>query len=550
MNSQQTAIGEVETVSLDTYFQALKERKWIVVAIVVVAVAVALAISLRMTPQYVATAQVLRQSAALDRTLFGTSVFDFQDPTQQLETGANLVKLNAVTAMVKSSLKSPRTPQSLRGMTSVSTVPQFDVIRISAKSPDPVEAAAVANAYARQFIVYRQQADEAILAAAQTQVQDELNKMTTADQASVRGQTLIQKREELGVLGSMQTGGFALVQEATVPVEPVEPRTLRNVGLAFIGALLFGVLLALVLDRMDRRLKTEDAIEKEFGLPVLTTTPRLRRRWIKQNSKHSYEAVSLSEPSPRFVESFRTLRSNLKYFEFDRQIRTIVITSGLPQEGKTITTVNLAMSLALSGARVIVIEADLRRPMLHKYLKLRDAVGVSTLLAGNHPLEGALQAVSRVDSSGSRRKEAGDADDKVAAVRIPRLERSFYCLTSGPIPPNPAELVGSQQMVKLIADAAAVADYVLIDTPPLLVVADAISLFGVVDAVLVCTRINSTTIDEAREVRTILERTGARALGLVAGGAKRPRRRRGDGYGYYVDHVKGEVSSPVAAHKS
>ncbi len=115
-----------------------------------------------------------------------------------------------------------------------------------------------------------------------------------------------------------------------------------------------------------------------------------------------------------------------------------------------------------------------------------------------------------------------------------RLERNLFCVTSGPLPPNPAELIGSQQMKTLIEDAAALADYVLIDTPPVLVVADALSLMGLVDAVIVCSRINSTTIEEARQVRTLLQRIGAHTLGVVAGGVKASKRRRYDSYGYFI----------------
>ncbi len=530
------AARDIRSGSLDSSLRVLRERKWVIIAIVVIVVGAVLGASLKMTPEYEATAQVLRQTAALDRTLFGTSVFDSQDAQLQLQTGANLVKLNAVAEMVKKDLGSPLTTQSLRAMVTVATVNQYDVIRITAQSPDPNQAAAVANSFARQFIIYRRQADQAVLVAAQAQVQDELDKMSSAGLASNRGKVLIQKLEELGVLASMQTGGFALVQPAAVPASPSSPKPLKNTAFALLGALVAGALLAFGLDRVDRRLNSEEALERQFELPVLASTPRLGRRWIKQGSKHSCEAVGFSEPSPQFAESFRTLRSNLKYFEFDRQIRTILITSGLPQEGKTITTVNLATSLALSGARVIVIEADLRRPMLHKYLNLADTVGVSTLLAGTHPLEGALQSVSSVDRTVAAHRTDG-------AATVPRLERNFYCLSSGPIPPNPAELVGSRQMAKLIADAAAAADYVLVDTPPLLVVSDAVSLFSAVDAVVICARINSTTVEQAREVRTILQRTGAHALGLVAGGVKSPRHRQYGGYGYYVDHVRGETGT-------
>ena len=209
--------------------------------------------------------------------------------------------------------------------------------------------------------------------------------------------------------------------------------------------------------------------------------------------------VGFSDSSPRFVEAFRSLRSNLEYFEFDRKIHTIAVTSGLPREGKTITTVNLAVSLALSGARVAVIEADLRRPMIHRYFRLSSAAGVSNS-PGRHarPAEG--NATGQDRSIWPTRPEGGGSRS------LPqRTERNLLCVASGPLPPNPAELIGSQQMKTLVEDAAALADYVLIDTPPVLVVADALGLMALVDAVVVCARINSTTIEEARQVRTLMQ---------------------------------------------
>ena len=528
-----------ETVSLDTYLRVLRERKWLILTIVLLAVGLTVGASLRMTPQYRATAQVLRDTTALDNTLFGTSVFQLQDPQLELQSGANLVKLDAVAQMVKDDLKSPRSLPSLRAMVTVSTVTAYDLIRISAESPDPAEAAAVANSFARQFINYRRQSDQSTLAAARQEVQGQLDRLSPADLASPSGATLIQKREELGILESMQTGGFTLVQAATAPSSPVSPRPVFNAAFALLASLGAALFLAFALNGFDKRLKTPEALEAEFGMPVLASTPRLGRRWIKRGSRRSQAAVAFTDPSPQFKESFRSLRSNLKYFEFDRKIRTIVLTSGLPEEGKTITTANLAWSLALSGARVLVIEADLRRPMLHHYLGLKDVVGLSTVLAGDHPLEGALQAVpTSLTSWRDRNKDQAPAHSSPPTAHV---ERSFYCLSSGPIPPNPAELVGSQQMAKLVAHAASIADYVLIDTPPVLVVADAVSLFPLVDAVIVCCRVNSTKVDEAREVRKLLERTGAHALGLVAGGVKTSRRHSRSDYGYYVQQGSGHT---------
>lgn len=261
------------------YFRVVRERKWVILAVMVLAVGLALGYSLRQTPLYQATAVILRQTAALDQTLFGTTVFQFEDATRQLQTGANLVKLNVVGQMVKDDLHSEHTVGALLHMTTVTPVNSSDVIRVSAASPDPNEVAAVADSFARQFIKYRKEANQSILAAADAQVVAELSQMTAAELASERGITLTQKHEELGILQSMQTGGFELVQEASVPQSPFSPRPVRNTGFALVGGLVLGILLAFLLDYVDRRIKNEETMERAFGLPVLASVPKLGRWW-------------------------------------------------------------------------------------------------------------------------------------------------------------------------------------------------------------------------------------------------------------------------------
>ena len=527
----QTDTSSIDTVSLGSYAKVLVQRKWIIVGIVAVMLAVTLVYSyLLATPTYKATAGVLRQTTSFDQALFNTTFFNLTDAQRDLQTGARLVKLDTVAGMVKKDLGSPRSTGALLGMTSVVPETSIDIINISAVSADPAEAAAVANSFARQFILYRQAADRATLAQARTQVEQELAGMTTADRESERGTVLTQKAEELQILETMQTGGFEVVQQAVAPGSPFSPRPKRNALFALLASLILGILMAFIVDQLDRRIKTEEALEREFGLPVLAVVPRVGRRWISQKSKEANAPVGFPDVTSRLGESFRTLRSNLKYFEFDRAIRTIVVTSGLPQEGKTVTTVNLAISLALSGARVVVIEADLRRPMISTYLGLSEGVGVSNILAGTHPLASGLQLVKIKDFTPKNQHDSEGSSQRS------RLERNFYCVTSGPLPPNPAELVGSEQMATLIGEAAVNADYVLVDTPPVLLVADALSLVGLADALLVSCRLDSTTIEEAHEVRTVLQRSGARTLGLVAGGVRSAQRGRYHRYGrgYYA----------------
>ncbi len=222
------------------YLRVVRERKWIILAVVVVAVGLAMAYSLSQTPVYKASADMLRQTAALDQTLFGTSVFQFQDASRQLQTGVNLVKIGAVSQMVKDDLRSTRSVQSLLDMVEVTALKDSDIIRISAESSSPDEAAAVADSFAGQFIKYRQEANRSILAATDEKVMTELSQMTPEELKTESAATLKQKHEELGILQSMQTGGYELVQQASVPKSPISPRPFRNAGFALVGGLFLG----------------------------------------------------------------------------------------------------------------------------------------------------------------------------------------------------------------------------------------------------------------------------------------------------------------------
>jgi polysaccharide biosynthesis transport protein len=509
------------------YLRVVRERKWIILAVVVVAVGLAMAYSLSQTPVYKASADMLRQTAALDQTLFGTSVFQFQDASRQLQTGVNLVKIGAVSQMVKEDLGSTRSVQSLLQMVEVTALKDSDIIRISAESSSPDEAAAVADSFAGQFIKYRQEANRSILAATDEKVMTELSQMTPEELKTESAATLKQKHEELGILQSMQTGGYELVQQASVPKSPISPRPLRNAGFALVGGLFLGILAAFLVDYLDRRIKSEEAMEREFGLPVLASVPKASRNWTNRSGQRSNEAIGFPDPQSPFLESFRTLRSSLRFYQLNQKTQTLLITSGLPQEGKTVTVVNLAFSLALSGVRVIVLEADLRRPMLHRYLGLDNGVGVSDVLAGTGTFAQSLQVVRVPDFVSHARDLRGASPDWT-------MQGEFLCMTSGPLPPNPAELLSSSRMGDLLAAAADGADYVLIDTPPILLVSDALNLADKTDGVVVAARMRETRIEEAREVRTILERSDCRVLGLVVNGVSKKRgsyyRGRYEGY--------------------
>ena len=240
---------------------------------------------------------------------------------------------------------------------------------------------------------------------------------------------------------------------------------------------------------------------------MLAGVPKTER-WGKGNGHDNF--IGFTNGSAGLLESYRTLRSSLQYLQVDKKLSSILVTSGLPGEGKTATTVNLALSLALSGARVVVIDADLRNPKMHTYLDIANRDGLSTVLTGSASIEDCLSAVkvkNYLPSDEANRPQRGSAGD---------LYKDVLCLTSGPLPPNPSELLSSNKMTSILASLSALGDYLLIDSAPILVVSDAISIAPKVDGVIIVGRVNSTTTDEAQQTQAVLERVGARVVGVVA----------------------------------
>ncbi len=530
MDGQDTLTYEqADAVDLTDYLKVVRARWLVIFVCVAVVLGAAVYFSLGKTPQYKATAKIVRQQGSLEAALFGSSFLQYQDPVRLTQTAAGLVTVEEVATLVKKDLGSPRSPSELSDMVTATPDSKSDVISISAESTSAGDAADVANAFARDFIVYRQTTDKSLLGVARRVLEKQIDSMSTASLASDKGRSLVQRLEELSVIEEIQTGGFMVSERAMAPESPFSPQPLRDGVLALVVGLVLGVGLAFLLEYLDRRIKDEQTLEKMFGLPVLATVPLVGGTWRQRRKGRSDVPIGFADKHSPLIEAFRTLRSNLQYFGVDKEIRTILVTSPLPGEGKTTVSINLALGLALSGARVIILEADLRRPMLHTYLKLSNEVGMSNVLAGTHTFSEAMQLV-RVDDympEDTRKRIPSGAEDLL-------LQKNLYCISSGPLPPNPSELMGSAKMQELLRAAAAAADYVIVDTPPLLPAADAVILSVQVDAVLLTARLFSTTRDEAQAAREVLERVGARVIGTVAFGGKLSRSYYRRGYGYGV----------------
>lgn len=231
----------------------------------------------------------------------------------------------------------------------------------------------------------------------------------------------------------------SVVKPATFSDVPVSPKVVRDLILALLLGLLLGVGLAVVREVLDVSVKDPGEVQSDFGLPtlgIIAYDPEAPKRPL----------VVQSDPRSPRAEAFRQLRTNLQFLDIDHSPRSLVISSSIPEEGKTTTATNLAITLAQSGSRVVIVEGDLRRPRLATYLGLEAAVGLTSVLVGTVRLEDSIQ-------------KWGDS--------------GLHVLASGPTPPNPSELLGSQGMADVIHQLEQRYDFVLIDAPPLLPVTDA-----------------------------------------------------------------------------
>ena len=290
---------------------------------------------------------------------------------------------------------------------------------------------------------------------------------------------------------------LTVVHPAAVPSSPIKPRKVTNIGLGFILGLLLGIGVVVLRDVLDNTVKGPQDFEA-LGVPVLGFVP-YDKRTVK------VPVAFRGDPHSARSEAYRQLRTNMQFVNVDNAPRIIAITSGVPGEGKTITAINLAAALAEAGYRVCLIEADLRRPTVAKKLGLVADLGFTTALIGKTPVEAVLQ-------------NAG---------------RNLAVLTCGPVPPNPSELLLSTQARTIIRHLSETVDFTIIDTAPLLPVADGAEVAALADATLIVHHAGRTTKDQVARSVEALAKVGERPVGVVLNMMTRSRGDYDYGYGYY-----------------
>jgi capsular exopolysaccharide synthesis family protein len=341
-------------------------------------------------------------------------------------------------------------------------------------------------------------------------------------------QSLMQRLKNATVSAGLQSTNIHLVDAALPPAEAVRPQKALNIALGFLAGVVLGVMGAFAQEGLDHSIKTAEEVESLLMMPALAVVPLQRgtnsAKWALAGSKRTLKtretggsrltgtgtvALAISQsPQSTLAEAYRTLRTSILLSLASNPPKLILITSTQAGEGKTVTALNLAQSLAQRKGEVVIVDGDLRKGGIARALGLENKKGVSTVLTGSDKLADALQ--------------------------LSELQPNLWVLPSGPVPPNPAELVGSESMAELCKELAGRFEHVIIDSPPVLVVTDATVMAGLADGVVLIAESGKTHRAGLMRTRAILENAGAHILGVVVN--KLDFRREGYygyGYGYY-----------------
>jgi capsular exopolysaccharide synthesis family protein len=307
--------------------------------------------------------------------------------------------------------------------------------------------------------------------------------------------------KSIGLAESTGAGNVHVVEQATPNRMPVEPNLLKLLFMGCAAGLIFGAVAGLLLDIFDQRMRSAEEIKSVVGLPIMGVVPHI----IQARTQAARGLMVHTEPMSDVAEAYRTVRTAIYFGQSGEPIKTLLITSPAPGDGKTTLAANLASAIAQAGNRVILLDCDFRKPTLHRVFEIDKKVGLSNVLSGDVSIEQATQA-----------------------CKVPGL----HVVPCGPIPANPSEILNSQGFLELIDQLSTKYDLVLIDSPPVLPVTDARVLAASCDAVLLALRAEKTTRSAAISARDQLISVGGRVLGLVVNDVSR---RRGVYSYYYAD---------------
>ncbi|HLI32027.1 MAG TPA: polysaccharide biosynthesis tyrosine autokinase [Solirubrobacteraceae bacterium] len=461
----------------------------------------------RSPASYSATASVAFQSGTLAEAALQVASGGGAEPQREANTEVLTAHSTAVASAVLKQLSIKASPKELLGDVGVETAPSADVLNITASTRDPELSAALANAFAEQYIAFRARTQLNGIEVAESKLSRQLAALPPG---SAESATLSQSIQKLNALRAVAGGGATVISRAT---PPSSPSGISLTGTAAIGVLI-GLALALALiflvESLDQRVKTTEEYEHEYRLPVLTTIP---------------QSAFVDAPASKRVdelEPYRILRTAFDFAGVTRPVDTIMVTSAVAAEGKSTVAVDFAHAIALTGRKVALVELDLRHPSFHRHFSGVSKSGLTMSLTGSAELH---EVITHPIAS------------------LPNLS----VLPAGPLPPNPAELLASAKISELLTSLANDADVVVVDAPPLIPVSDAQVLIDnpVIQAVLIVARIGKTTRDDVRRARAILDLHQVEPVGIAVTGLRASRH-----YGYGSHYSVSATAPPSSGSPS
>ena len=513
-------------IDIKEYFYLFWSWSWLIVLAGLLAGGAAFLVSIHTTPIYQASTRLLVSTPSTSiNGVDPTALVATQTMTQ---TYSQMLLDPPVLQGVIDQLKLQTTTDELAKSISVDVVPNTQLLSITVQDPSPARAAEIANAMASVFanrirgLQSQRYADsrnglEKQINDIQQQITTTNNQINVTTDPSTLQQlqaratqyrtiyaNLVTTLEQVSLAEEQTSTNVVVSAQATPPTIPVSPKTTRNTLLAILAGMLLAAAAVFAVDALDDTIKNPDEIRRKFNIPILGM--------IGWHHSADGKPISLSEPRSPTAEAFRSLRTNITFAGVDTSLRRIMVTSPTPKDGKTTIATNLAVVLAQGEKKVALIDADLRRPTIHSKFGIHNRIGLTDLFVKSFKSFDSVIQFNSVSSLG--------------------------LITSGPLPPNPAELLTSHMMTRILDQLNKSYDVVVIDTPPVLAVTDSSALAPSVDGVIMVVKPGTTKLTALHQALDQLHSVGARVLGVVLNNVSPSSRK----YGYYYKEYSSRYS--------
>lgn len=525
MSAEPAPSGSVE---LRDYLRVFRRQLALIVAITLLGAAAAAAYTFRRTPVYESSASVLVRAITTNAFDPGSRV----DQQLNMFNQRQLAQSEPVAALAAKTLQTTATPAQLLEHVNVDVPANSQILRVKYQDTVPLTAQRGADAFAKAYLVSREADARAQATTSQKSLQKDIARFQKqasaaekqiadpdADSATrqaaqaklaAANNRLDQLLSQLSGFQSLDFTPGTVIAAAGLPATPASPNNRLDIGIGLLVGLFLGVVLAFVRDRTDDRLRGREDLAERLDRPVLATIPPLSKR-VRQEGKLRWKRrsrnslVTLEQPNSPAAEAYRTLRTRMARLASQLDINSVMVVSAGVGEGKSTTAANLAVVLAETGKDVLLVSADLRRPRVHQFFSLQNKSGLSNLLTDGTPPD---------------KRKGPVADGKQMASELWSVAPNLWVVLSGPLPPHPSALMDSDSMRQFLKEQRDLFDFIVLDCPPALVVADSMALAPLADAVLVVADAKESDRDMVSRLKEELEQVGGKIVGAVLNRSK------------------------------